>query len=1019
MDRKHLEQYVGKNIEIMLMPDGHKTSGVLLRCEDDHIALGEELWVYPMIWGVRPLSNEVVATPAPSPSLSVSNSGLSPVSTPVSEPEQTEQKDISGFDGELEKIFNRMRETLETFTLNSDYVRKFRPKGQNKIQSVIESILTKYQYAVKAHEDRPYSMRMREIVETAYHLWKNNKASIAASEIYAFALYLTGESEKSVKLYMRIHDFHGAFMAASSAASKILAAACIAVSENLTSDNFATFLKVEPPQLASILKWLIDNVIKDNRESEFNRAAALAWKILGFNEWANDKILFCDENVKALREWLDTRPNDEKIIADALKITSKESMLKQEEAIQKVDWTTQRFEGDFEFFNPNRDKLFGFIKCPILRKYGVPISSENSIFVHFNQIQDTQLRQKLLLGKKMHPSLRVTFKLGRNLLGPAAYEVREKNYDIDAVLKINMQSALAEEGVIDFFRRHDEIPFGKVRIKDGQLFTFNETNVSDPLLMVFLEYSPSAEGHPVRFTRSVLDNDKIQIHNVESAVPFPEDKIKAWQDEGLIEKAREKMNLDEEETEEIIEVQPEENEFDPEIQELLDRSYIPLEVYSPGEKTAPVEKTERKISPHNKNGVETFNELPKFLQDKILSINVAGKCSTEFLSDTFYRRGHYREVKANYLQLVSSFNSDDAALTNAERSERCFLIARYVYNFFALADETDIRLYSAADEDNIRIMAYKGLEYLIYDQLDGAKKNDENYDTARRYCLLRIAGELQTTRRIDNENTWLKIYIYSYFTNGLRFHAKTGKWSAQDVSLAGSSLLECNDFGKFFDGLLALAYVTEPSILYSTLRSLLNNLEYAAFLIEKLGISYNDGDALPEIQKAFQNAVDEYAKRKDIFVLDPEVKLSPEIFRILSVQSALIRLMKKELQYILKTPLENLDAALKRSTPILDTEEYQVSLAKTRRKYNPDAGLLDILPISVLGKIMGQYWGHFAHYFNDRPFLSYWKSRFDKLQWVRNPVFHAHPEYVKKEDIEEVQAICHELSECLANSGRN
>ena len=143
------------------------------------------------------------------------------------------------------------------------------------------------------------------------------------------------------------------------------------------------------------------------------------------------------------------------------------------------------------------------------------------------------------------------------------------------------------------------------------------------------------------------------------------------------------------------------------------------------------------------------------------------------------------------------------------------------------------------------------------------------------------------------------------------------------------------------------------------------------------------------------------------------MKLSPEIFRILSVQSALIRLMKKELQRILRTNLENLDVALKRSTPILDTEEYKNSLEKTRRKYNPEAGLLDILPINVLGKIMGQHWGHFAQYFDNKPFYPYWKERFDKLQWVRNPVVHAHPEYLKKEDIEEVQAICSELSECL------
>ncbi len=1012
MDSKSFQQYLGKNIELWLMPDGRRTiTGVLVNCDEQCLTLSNgSMLGYPLILGFQPVAGAVEEKISAPAAVEV------PVPTPEPVKELKEAAKIIKFQSELEKIFIAMREALETFTLNADYVRKFRPAGQNKIQSVTESILTKYQYAVKAHEDRPYSMRMREIVETAYNLWKNNKTSIAASEIYAFTLYLTGESEKSVKLYMRIHDFHGAYMASASAASKILSAACIAVSESLTPENFAALLKLEPPQLTSVLIWILENAIKETSESEFNHVAALASQVLGFNGWANKEILFNEENIESLRKWLKTRPTDDKIIADALKITSKENTLKPEESSPKIDWTTQRFEGDFDFFNPNRDKLYGFIKCPILRKYGVQLNSENSIFVHFNQIQDKELRRKLLIGKKMHPCIRVTFKLGNNILGPAAYEVREKNYDVDTVLKINMQSALSEEGQIDFYRRHDEIPFGKVRTKDGQLFTFNENNISDPLLMVFLEYSPSAEGQPVRFTRSVLDNDKVQIHNIESAVPFPEDKIKAWQDGGLIDKAREKMNLSTPEDELPENEEPE--EIEPDVGELIDRNYVPLEVYASG--NSGIDRSqERKTILRPKNGVETFNELPKFLQDKILSVRTAGKCSTEFLSDTFYRRGHFREVKTNYLQLVSSFNNDNATLTNAERAERCFLIARYVYNFFSLADEADIKLYSADDEDNIRIMAFKGLEYMIYAQLDGAKKNDENYETARRYCLLRIADEIQTARRIDSDNTWLKIYIYSYFVNGLRFHVNSGKWSPQDISLAGTSLLECNDFGKFFDGLLALAYVTEPAILYSTLRSLLNNLEYASHLIERLGISYKDGDIFPELQQGFQKAVNEYAKRKDIFILDPEVKLSPEIFRILSVQSALIRLMKKELQTILRTSMENLDMALKHATPILDTEEYKNALAKTRRKYNPDAGLLDILPINVLGKIMGQYWIHFAQYFDNKPFLSYWKERFDKLQWVRNPVFHAHPEYVKKEDIEEVKAICTELSECLANTVRN
>ena len=1006
MDRKNLEQYLGMNVEIMLMPDGHKTSGVLLKCEDDHIALGNELWVYPMIWGIRPIDTQANINPPTLTSAPVFPETVKPKSQAIT------------FQADLDKYFSQMQNDLEAFTLNADYVRKFRLKGPNKIQSIIESILTKYQYAVKTHEDRPYSMRMREILDTAYQLWKNNKTNIAASEIYAFVLYLTGESERSVKLYMRVQDFHGAFMAASSVASKILASTCIAISEPLTPKNFATLLKLDPPQLIALLKWILDNAVMNENSTEeykelcFNHVASLSSKVLGFSSslWQNNDNLCSQGNIEALMQWLETQTSDDKILKDALKLVDKsKSTTSEENSKPKIDWSTMRFEGEFDFFNPNRDKLYGFIKCPILKKYNVPLRSENSVFVHFNQIQDRELRRKLLTEKKMKPMIRVTFRLGNNVEGPAAFEVQEKRNKLsDTLLKIDMREALSEEGEIDFYRRHEDIPFGKVRTKDGKLYTFNESNIIDPVLAVFLEYTPSAEGHPVRFTKSFLDNNKVQIHNIESAVPFPEEKLKAWEEGGLIKKARERMNIDNVE-------EPNTQELNDETEELINRGYMPLEVYSPyNNQESQAQQISAKPQEQDKNGVDTFNELPKFLQEEILRVKTAGKVNTEFLGDTFYRRGHYKEVKANYLQLISKFNSEDAILTNAERAQRCFLIARYVYNFFALADYADIRLYSASDEDNIRVMAYKGLEYLIYDQLDEARKDESSYDTARRFCLLKIADEIQSSRMIDDDNTWLKVYICSYFVNGLRFHSKSGKWSPQNISLAGSSLLECNDFNKFYEGLLALAYVTEPSLLIKTLRDLLYNPEYAGMLLEKLGLDYSKGNILAQLQENFQNAIDEYAKRKDIFMQDPEVKLSPEIFRILSVQSGIIRLMKRELVTVLRVPSENLDSALKHAIPILDTEEYKNSLDKTRRKYNPDATLLDILPINVLGKIMGQYWPAFALYFNGKSYNMYWKERFEKLQWVRNPVVHAHPEYVKKEDIEQVKSICQEITECLA-----
>ena len=1004
------------------MPDGHKTSGVLLRCEDELIALGsdsgEALFVYPMIWGISPLGNSSPSwekTPSFSPA---------PIAPHVIKPSAPAITFLEG----LDECYDDLEAKLQTYTLNTDYVRKFRTDRQNKVQNSIESRLTKYSYAVRVHEDRPYSMRMRQILDEAKNLWRSRQTSIPASEIYGFVLYLMGENARSVKIYMNIHDFRAAFTAATSAASRMLAAACLIVSEPLSPRNFAVLLKLEPPQVSALLRWVVSNAVMneempdDYRELCFRCASAISWKMLGFSSWPEKSLLFTQANIDALRSWLESQPSDMKIVDDALSLSEKSDIPKQEElaAFPRVDWSTQRFEGEFEYFNPNRDKLYGFIKCPGLKRYNVPLRSEGSVFVHLNQIEDRALRRKLLTGKKMKPMIRVTFKLGNNVEGPAAFAVMEKDNDESVkALSVDMMAALSEEGEIDFFMRYNEPPFGKVIAKDKKLYTFNENNITDPLLSVFLEVEPSPEGHPVRFTRSINDNGKVQIQNIESAVPFPDDKVKAWEESGLVEKARERLGLlpPDEEPESQPEPEPEE-ETTPEVEELISRGYVPLDTYTPetrGMKSAPANHTED--VPSRKPGtVGTFSELPKFLQDRIRSVNPA-KFSTRYLTDTYYSKGHYREVRANYLSMVSRFNNDDTNLTNSERAERCFVMARYVFSFFMLADDTDKKLYPATEEDNIRIMAYKGLEYLIYSQLDGAARTEANYDTARRYCLLKLADEIQEARRIDENNVWLRIYIYSYFVNGLRFQSISGKWTAPSISLSGLSLLECNDFGKFFEGLLTLAYVTGSELIAPTLKALLHSLEYSGSLLAKLGLDesvYSHENADAEIISSFKKALEGYGNRRDSLIQDAEVKLSPEFLRILSIQKSIVRLMKKELTRILKATPETLDDALRKANPILGSDEYAGSLAKTRRKYDPDAGLLDVLPIHVLGAVMRQYWNEcFGEYFGGKPYATYWKERFAKLQWVRDPVFHAHPEYIKNEDIEQVKAICIEIAGCL------
>lgn len=1016
MERKNIEQYLGKHVEIMLMPDGRKTSGVLLRCEDELIALGNEsgeaLYVYPMIWGISPLSSSVPQ--------------FQPPVLPVVTHHAPAVPETSPFINVLDECYDDIDSRLDSYILNADYVRKFRTDRQDKVQSALDSILTKYSYAVKVHEDRPYSMRMRQILDEAKNLWRSNKDSIPASEIYGFILYLMGENARSVKTFMAIHDFRAAFTASTSAASRMLAAACLIVSEPLTPKNFAVILRLEPPQVNALLRWVVDSIVMNNdfpddyREFCFRCVCAVSWKFLEYqiNALPDKEVLFSSKNIDALRNWLDECPTDSKIIDDALRISDKANLtVRNEPQIKRIDWKTQRFEGDFDYFNPNRDKLYGFIKCPVLKKYNVPLRSEGSVFVHLNQVEDRVLRRKLLTCGKMKPMIRVTFRLGNNVEGPAAYDVKEKTEDMPT-LSVDVMSVLSEEGEIDFFSRYNNPPFGKVRTKNRDLFTFNEKNITDPLLAVFLEVEPSAEGHPVRFTRSMNDSGKIQIQNVESAVPFPEDKVKAWENSGLVKKACERLNAlsPQSQNDSVPEIP---DDMSPEIEMLITRGYVPLEAYTPVDSTKDnPAQISGEIMPKKASVPETFSELPKFLQDKILSIPTNGKYSSQYLTDSYYAKGHAREIRADYLAMVSRFNNDDSSLTNSERAERCFVMARYVYNFFLFADDDDKKIYPASEEDNIRIMAYKGLEYLIYAQLDGASKNEANYDTARRYCLLKIADEIQETRRIDSNNAWLRIYVYSYFVNGLHFHSSSGKWSAQKFSLSGCSLLEVNDFTKFFDGLLTLAYLAGSDVIFPVLKSLLQSLEYSGTLLSKLGLDANifsqeNSDTV--IREAFMKLADSYSGRD--MLQDAEVKLSPEILRILSVQKMIVRLMKEELPRILGTSPENLDEALKKANPILASDEYVSSLEKTKRKYNPDAGLLDVLPVNVLGAVMRNYWAEcFGKYFGNKPYGSYWRDKFAKLQWVRDPVFHAHPEYITDKDIDDARDICREITESLSVS---
>ena len=207
----------------------------------------------------------------------------------------------------------------------------------------------------------------------------------------------------------------------------------------------------------------------------------------------------------------------------------------------------REFEGTIVSFFPERG--WGFIDSPEVKEMGVPLQDGKKVFIHMNQVADESLRYKLstLTDKNSTPNIKVVFKFSSNQRGLAADDVREKGNTApklpDEVLKVDMLQAVYEEGEIEYYRRYEEIPHGEIRVKGNKLYRFDEEDAVDPVLAVFLECSPSAEGQKVKFIKSMGKRGKMKATNVSASVPFPEEKLKDWERSGLIQKAKERMGI--------------------------------------------------------------------------------------------------------------------------------------------------------------------------------------------------------------------------------------------------------------------------------------------------------------------------------------------------------------------------------------------------------------------------------------------------------------------------------------------
>ena len=145
-------------------------------------------------------------------------------------------------------------------------------------------------------------------------------------------------------------------------------------------------------------------------------------------------------------------------------------------------------------------------------------------------------------------------------------------------------------------------------------------------------------------------------------------------------------------------------------------------------------------------------------------------------------------------------------------------------------------------------------------------------------------------------------------------------------------------------------------------------------------------------------------------------KLNVPIWPQLSdAQAALVKLVRGKMMQFFNVRQDELDDALISAGLIPNAKMYENFIKRNKELYNVDSDILDVVSLEVLSEIMGQYWKDiFSICFEGKSYEGYWRDSFEKLKYARDPVAHAHNDYLTKRDIEEVNAVCLEITECLS-----
>ncbi|MBQ3645672.1 MAG: hypothetical protein II960_03630 [Synergistaceae bacterium] len=486
------QQYAGKKVEIMIRPDIPAISGEVVECNENFIAVGDTLLSYQMIWGIKIVDDDVVVKPEEKQNISQEPAQKSEVKEQEIKSEQPEPIKQTEQPKQPEEI-----EETKQAEQTEQVEQKIEVKDEWK-DKIFEGELVQF------HPRRKYgAIYCPALRENGIPIRDNDKIFVHANQITDETL-----REKLLKKDMKANNH------------KPMVKVSFRVSSNsggLCADDVKAVEKIEletpAPAPAPEVK---------TQEAEIKE----------------------ESKIPEIKEEYELKP-----VSDEIEIPEKteetQELTFEQLLEQNLDWKKQVFEGNLVTYKP--EKRFGFIESAELSRYihegdDDDFSKVKRIFFHVNQITDQDLRKRILTDNNPTPMIKVMFTLGNNDKGVAAFNIKAKFQIPTDLLKVQVSSSLYEEGEIEYYKRYDAEPNGKIRSKDNKLYKFYESDIADPLLAVFVECSPSAEGQKVQFMK-VMKGNQTEIRNIKSASAFPKERVSDWERSGLIEKAKQRLNL--------------------------------------------------------------------------------------------------------------------------------------------------------------------------------------------------------------------------------------------------------------------------------------------------------------------------------------------------------------------------------------------------------------------------------------------------------------------------------------------